>query len=60
VTNCIQTAFDFPALSGRKVQAGLTDIDITSDGGVLQLRQIDITPDSRRRYIKRSQQSLLR
>ncbi len=72
MTNCTQTAFDFPALKRRKVQAEFSGGDITSDGGVLLLREIDrrlglleavdaVIPDPRDpRYIEHSQLSLLR
>jgi hypothetical protein len=72
VTDCTQTAFDFPALKRRKVQAEFSGGDITSDGGVLLLREIDrrlglleavvaAIPDTRDpRYIEHSQLSLLR
>jgi hypothetical protein len=72
VTNCTQSSFEFPALKRRKVQAEFSGGDITSDGGVLLLRQIDrrlgllkavdsIIPDPRdHRYIEHNQLSLLR
>jgi hypothetical protein len=72
VTNCTQTSFEFPPLKRRKVQAEFTGSDITSDAGVLLLRQIDnrlgllkavdtAIPDPRDpRYIEHSQLSLLR
>lgn len=72
VTGCIQTVFEFPALKRRKVQAEFSGGDITPDGGVLLLRQIDrrlrllkavdgVIPDPRDRgYIEHSQLSLLR
>ncbi|MEW7987805.1 MAG: IS1380 family transposase [Candidatus Thiodiazotropha endolucinida] len=41
MTDCTQEVFDFPALKRRKVQGEFTGGDITSDGGVLLLRQID-------------------
>jgi hypothetical protein len=41
VTNCTQTSFEFPALKRRKVQAEFSGGEITSDRGVLLLRQID-------------------
>jgi hypothetical protein len=41
VTNCTQPVLDFPALKRRKVQAEFSSGDITTDGGVLLLRQID-------------------
>ena len=69
--NCTQEAFDFPALKRRKVQTEFTGGDITSDGGVLLLREIDrrlgllksvddVDHDPRDpRYISHSQLSLL-
>jgi len=72
MTNCTQAVFEFPALKRRKVQAEFTGGDITSDGGVLLLREIDrqlgllksidaVIPDPRDpRYIEHSQLSLLR
>lgn len=71
MTNCTQAVFDFPALKRRKVQAEFSGGDITTDGGVLLLRQIDqrlgllkavdsAIPDPRDlRYITHSQLSLL-
>jgi hypothetical protein len=41
VPNCTQTAFDFPPLKRRQIEANFEGGDITSDGGVLLLRQID-------------------
>ncbi|MEJ1355704.1 MAG: transposase, partial [Candidatus Sedimenticola sp. (ex Thyasira tokunagai)] len=41
MTNCNQTVLEFPVLKRRKVQAEFSGGDITSDGGVLLLRQID-------------------
>jgi len=41
VTNCTQIAFEFPALKRRQVQANFAGGAITSDGGVLLLRQVD-------------------
>lgn len=64
--------FDLPVLKRRKVQAEFSGGDITSDGGVLLLRQIDrrlgllkavdaLIPDPRdQRYIEHDQLSLLR
>ena len=66
MTNCTQTAFDFPPLKRRKIQAEFSGGDITSDGGVLLLRKIDqrlgllsavdsVIPDPRDpRYIEHS------
>jgi hypothetical protein len=39
-SNCTQTAFDYPPLKRRMLQAESTGGDITSVGGVLLLRQI--------------------
>ena len=41
MTNCTQIAFEFPALKRRQVQANFAGGAITSDGGVLLLRQVD-------------------
>lgn len=72
MTNCTQAVFDFPALKRRKIQAEFSGGDITSDGGVLLLREIDrrlgllqavdvAIPDPRdSRYIEHGQLSLLR
>ena len=72
MTKCTQAAFDFPALKRRKIQTEFSGGDITSDGGVLLLREIDhrlgllsavdaVIPDPRvPRYIEHSQLSLLR
>ena len=72
MTNCTQAVFDFPALKRRKVQTEFSGGDITSDGGVLLLREIDrqlglmkaidaVIPDPRNPdYITHTQLSLLR
>lgn len=39
--NCIEDRLEFPALKRRNVQAEFSGGDITSDGGVLLLRQVD-------------------
>lgn len=39
--NCIEDRLEFPALKRRTVQAEFSGGDITSDGGVLLLRQVD-------------------
>lgn len=39
--NCTQQSFPFPALKRRKIEAEFSGGDITSDGGVLLLRQVD-------------------
>ncbi|MES9854962.1 MAG: transposase [Candidatus Thiodiazotropha sp. L084R] len=41
MTNCTVEQLEFPAIKGRKVQAEFSGGDISSDGGVLLLRQID-------------------
>jgi hypothetical protein len=58
VTNCTAEVFTFPVCKRRKIEAQFSGGDITSDGGVLLLRQIDrrleltetmakVIPDSR-------------
>jgi len=41
VTKCTQESFDFPAVKRRTVEVNFQGGDITSDGGVLLLRQMD-------------------
>lgn len=41
MTNCTAKVFEFPACKRRKVEAQFSGGDITSDGGVLLLGQID-------------------
>ena len=41
MTNCTQESFQFPALNRRIVEANFKGGDITSDGGVLLLQQVD-------------------
>jgi hypothetical protein len=41
VTECTQAAFDFPTCKRRRVEARFEGGDISSDGGVLLLRQAD-------------------
>jgi hypothetical protein len=41
VPNCTQAAFDFPPLKRRRIEANFEGGDITGDGGVLLLRQVD-------------------
>ena len=41
VTNCTQESFEFPVLKRRIVEANFQGGDITSDGGVLLLQQVD-------------------
>lgn len=72
MTNCTQATFEFPAVKRRRVEAQFSGGDITSDGGVLLLRQADqrlgllatvarAMMDHRdRRYVRHSLLSLLR
>ena len=41
MTNCTPLIIDFPPCQKRRVQAQFTGGDVTSDGGVLLLRQVD-------------------
>lgn len=41
MTECTQKSFDFPPVKRRKIEASFDGGDITSDGGVLLLRQVD-------------------
>ena len=41
MTNCTQRSFEFPACKRRRVQASFDGGSITSDGGVVLLRQTD-------------------
>ena len=41
MSNCTQAAFDFPPVKRRRVQAQFSGGEVTSDGGVLLLRQAD-------------------
>ena len=41
MTNCIQEILSFPGCRGRRIEASVKGGDITSDGGVLLLRQED-------------------
>lgn len=41
MTNCIQESFAFPGCRGRGIEASFSGGDISSDGGVLLLRQAD-------------------
>ena len=41
MTDCTQESFQFPRVKGRAVEASFTGGEITSDGGVLLLRQAD-------------------
>lgn len=72
MTVCTQSILEFPPLKRRKIQAEFSGGDISSDGGVLLLRDIDrrlgllktidaVIPDPRDpSYIVHSQLSLLR
>lgn len=72
MTNCTSTSINFPALKRRKIEANFNGGDVSSDGGVLLLREIDrrlgllkavdeVLPDPRDpRYVEHSQLSLLR
>jgi hypothetical protein len=41
MTNCTGKLFEFPACKRRKVEAEFSGGDVTSDGGILLLRQVD-------------------
>ena len=41
MTNCTQESFGFPAVKRRKVEVEFSGGDITSDGGILLLREVD-------------------
>ncbi|MCH9640034.1 MAG: transposase [Betaproteobacteria bacterium] len=41
MTKCTQESFDFPDVKRRSVEVNFQGGDITSDGGVLLLRQVD-------------------
>jgi hypothetical protein len=41
VTVCTQTSFDFPVANRRRIQASFTGGDVSSDGGLLLVRQAD-------------------
>jgi len=45
VTNCTQEWFEFLRVNCRVVEANFEGGDITSDGGVLQLREADRVVD---------------
>ena len=72
MTNCTPVELEFPALKRRRIQAQFSGGQITSDGGVMVLNQIDqrlglveavnaAIPDTRdSRYVRHSQLSLLR
>ena len=72
MTNCNAVDLEFPALKGKKVQAQFSGGAITSDGGVLLLRQMDrqlglinavnqaIEDPRDQRYVSHPQSDLLR
>lgn len=72
MTECTQESFQFPPCKRRVVEASFKGGDITSDGGLLLLRQADqhlglleaidqVLPDPRDpRYVQHDQLSLLR
>ena len=41
MTECTQIGFDFPPVKRRRIEAKFSGGDITSDGGLLLLRQAD-------------------
>ncbi len=41
MTDCIQEHLPFPTCKGRRVEASFSGGDITSNGGVLLLREAD-------------------
>ena len=41
VTDCTSLSFEFPACRKRRIEADLSGGEITSNGGVLLLRQAD-------------------
>ena len=72
MTKCTQAGFEFPPVKRRRVQADFSGGEVTSDGGVMLLRQADrltglmaavdrVLPDPRDpKLITHSQLSLLR
>lgn len=72
MTKCNQRIVEFPSTKRRKVQASFTGGEVTSDGGVMLLRQVDrrlglteavsqsLTESRRRASCKHSLKSLLR
>jgi Transposase DDE domain group 1 len=72
VTDCTEKTFNFPSFKRRKIDAQFSGGDITSDGGVLLLREIDrqlnlstelsaVIPDPRNPLlITHTQESLLK
>lgn len=41
MTNCSRETFEFPPLGGRKIEAGFDGGEVSSDGGLLLLRDVD-------------------
>jgi hypothetical protein len=41
MTDCNQLAFEFPGFSGRRIEADFAGGNVSSDGGLLLLRQVD-------------------
>jgi hypothetical protein len=41
VTDCNSLPIEFPGFGGRKIQADFSDGQVSSDGGVLLIRQVD-------------------
>ena len=41
MTECNQRIFEYPTIKRRKIQASFTGGDVSSDGGVMLLRQVD-------------------
>lgn len=72
MTNCNQSEFNFPGCKRRKVEASFTGGEVSSDGGVLLLRQADrklgltsslaraLTESRRKKSCRHSLVSLLR
>lgn len=72
MTNCTQETFHFPSIKRRKIEAKFSGGDVTSDGGIMLLREIDrqinliqelssVIPDPRNpEFIVHSQLSLLK
>ena len=72
MTECTQESFEFPAVKRRQIEARFSGGDITSDGGLLLLRQVDrqlglleavnerLLDPRDRRYVRHDQLTLLR
>ena len=71
MTNCKPKSFYFPSYNGKKIEVNFNGGDVTSDGGVLLLREIDrklgltkkvsaLIPDARdQRYVEHSVEAML-